>query len=82
MGKAMKQKWLNKRDIILIIIVLVIGITASILLQKNRQTGQEVVVSVDGIEVNRFPLNQDTEYEIIGYKGEGPNRLIINNPQS
>lgn len=75
----MKQKGLNKRDIILIVIVLVVGITAGILVQNNGQTGQEVVVSVDGEEVKRFPLNQDTEYEIIGYKGEGTNRLMIDN---
>lgn len=73
----MKQRWLNKRDITLIVIVMAVGIVTGILVQNNRRTGREVVISVDGEEVNRFSLTHDKVYEIIGYKGKGINRLII-----
>jgi hypothetical protein len=77
METEMKQNWWNKRDIILIVIVIVVGIGAGLLVHHNRQEGQEVVVSVDGEEVNRFPLSRNAEYEITGYKGKGTNRLVI-----
>lgn len=78
----MGKKKLNRRDILLIVLALVIGFTVNTLVQKNQQKGYEVAVSVDGKETRRFSLAEDAEYTITGYKGKGRNQLIIANQQA
>lgn len=74
------NKFLGKNDIKLILILLFSTlIVVGALLARNLSEGQDrkqVVVSVDGAEIVRFPLDEDRTYEIAGF-GEGHNTLII-----
>lgn len=65
----------HKNDILLIAIVLVLalGIWAYTLL--TRQSGGEAVVSINGEEVLRLPLNKDTRVTL--GEGEHTNVLVI-----
>ncbi len=45
-------------------------------LLANRGAAAYAAVSVDGTEIARFDLRQETEYRISGYGG-GQNRLVI-----
>lgn len=56
---------MKKNDVILIVVLLVIAFTilgATRLWQKNNtDDGAVVIVTVDGVEQGRYPLNQDCE---------------------
>lgn len=70
------MKLFKKNDLFLIGI-LVIGFLAILgILLVTHNTGSQVVVSVDSVEIASFPLDEDTVYEINGYEG-GKNTLII-----
>ena len=68
---------LFKKNDLILIGILVIGFLAilGIILVTNKK-GAQVVVSVDSLEVARFPIDKDIVYEIDGYEG-GKNTLII-----
>ncbi len=72
----------TRRSLYLIAAIL---LTAAILyaadLLANRQAAAYVTISVDGEEIARFDLNENTEYLIPGYAG-GTNRLIIRDGQA
>ena len=57
---------MKKNDVILIVVLLVIAFTilgATRLWQKNNtDDGAVVIVTVDGVEQGRYPLNQDCEH--------------------
>lgn len=54
-----------KSDIILISIVLLIGIFALAFQYMSMKTGRTVKVYIEGQEVKRFSLDEDTEYKIV-----------------
>ena len=72
----------TRRSLYLIAAIL---LTAAILyaagLLTNRSAAAYVTVSVDGNEIARFDLNENTEYLIPGYAG-GTNRLIVRDGQA
>ncbi len=72
----------TRRSLYLIAAIL---LTAAILyaagLLTNRRAAAYVTVSVDGEEIARFDLNENTEYLIPGYAG-GTNRLIVRDGQA
>lgn len=71
------KKWLKKRDIILIIALLLVGIVTLIIWHfLYNETGNKVTVEQRGEEIGTFPLNNDTEIPI-EYKGEEVNFLVI-----
>ena len=74
------NKFLGKNDIKLILILLLstLIVVGALFARKltEEQDGKRVVVSVDGVEVASFPLDEDRTYEISGYD-EGHNTLII-----
>ncbi len=71
------KKWLKKRDIILIIALLLVGIVTLIIWHfLYNETGNKVTVEQRGEEIGTFPLNKDTEIPI-EYKGEEVNFLVI-----
>ena len=74
------NKFLGKNDIKLILILLLstLIVVGALFARKlsEGQEGKQVVVSVDGVEVASFPLDEDRTYEISGYD-EGHNTLII-----
>jgi hypothetical protein len=74
------NKFLGKNDIKLIVILLLstMIVVGALFARKltEGQEGKQVVVSVDGVEVASFPLDEDLTYEIAGYD-EGHNTLII-----
>ncbi len=69
---------MKKNDIILLASVLIVaGIILTLVLTVGKMnTGQTVVVTVDGEEYARLPLDKDAELTINGYGG-GTNLLII-----
>ena len=68
---------LFKKNDLILIGILIIGFLAilGIILVTDKK-GAQVVVSVDSLEVERFPIDEDIVYEINGYEG-GKNTLII-----
>lgn len=67
----------HKNDILLIAIVLVLALGVWIYTLLIRQSGGEAVVSINGEEIMRLPLNKDTSITL----GEGAhtNVLVIEN---
>ena len=67
---------LKKNDLILVGALLVGLLVLVAVLMATKSGGSYAVVSVDGVEVAAFSLDQDTTYEIEGYDG-GRNTLVI-----
>lgn len=65
----------HRNDIILISIVLIIAIAGWMFLKFNKSEGGYVVVTVNGIETENFPLNEDKEITLTN--GDGYNILVI-----
>lgn len=72
----MEKRLIGKNDLIMIGVLVVCGLVIAGALFLTRQTGNRVVVSVDGQVVSSFPLEKDIEYEIEGFEG-GRNTLVI-----
>lgn len=66
---------LKKADIILILILALVAAAAGIFMLASRHAGGEVVVTIDGVETMRLPLDEDTEV-LLG-EGEDTNLLVI-----
>lgn len=60
-------------DIVLIVLLLAVGLSAIFILRAVRGDGSAAVVSVDGEEVARYRLDTDGRYELNG----GTNILVI-----
>ena len=70
---------MKKQDWILLSALLTVGIASLVILYTIfGGNGQEAVVTVDGREVARLPLNRDTELTVEGYGG-GHNTVVIRN---
>ena len=65
---------IKKADIILAIILLVLGISASVFSVMNVSDGQTVVIYADGQEFGRYDLAQDQRIEV---KQQGHSNEII-----
>lgn len=65
-----------KKDIILIVLVVVLGLALFTGVRIFKGTGNTVTVRVDGTAAGEYQLSEDGEYEISGYKGSS-NYLII-----
>ncbi len=63
----------TKRDIILICALLLIAAGLFLLFFLGAEEGARVVVKVNGVEVARYSLEQNGEYELNG----GTNTLVI-----
>ena len=66
----------KKNDLILVGALLVGLLELVAVLMATKSSGAYAVVSVDGVEVAAFSLDQDITYEIEGYDG-GHNTLVI-----
>ncbi len=77
----MKKGILRKNDIFLIGGFLIIFVAITLFLAATNKGGNQVVVSVDGVEAYSFPLDEDLEFEITGYEG-GTNYLVIENGEA
>lgn len=64
---------MKKRDLILIVSILLISIVLLLVLQLNKEPGAGVIVRVDGKEVARYPLTRNGTYSLNG----GTNTLYI-----
>ena len=72
-----KKKTFGRRDLILLLAVLVIGLIGIVILYTRRAAlNGEVEVAVDGEVVMTLPLSEDTEVTIEGVDG-GENLLVI-----
>ena len=68
---------MKRNDWILLIVLLVAAVAAlAILYATMSGNGEVAVVTVDGEEILRLPLNEDTEIWINGYDN-GTNLLVI-----
>lgn len=72
-----KKKTFGRRDLILLLVVLAIGLAGILFLYtRPAAADSEVEVSVDGEVVMTLPLSEDTEVTISGFDG-GENLLVI-----
>ena len=72
-----KKKTFGRRDLILLLAVLVIGLIGIVILYtRPAALNGEVEVAVDGEVVMTLPLSEDTEVAIEGVDG-GENLLVI-----
>ena len=72
-----KKKTFGRRDLILLLAVLVIGLIGIVILYtRPAALNGEVEVAVDGEVVMTLPLSEDTEVTIEGVVG-GENLLVI-----
>ncbi|MBR3687032.1 MAG: NusG domain II-containing protein [Clostridia bacterium] len=69
---------MKKRDLILIVAILAIGLLSWGALELAKEEGAYVVVTVAGEEVARYSLAEDGEYELNG----GTNILKIENGEA
>ena len=65
-----------RRDILLVIMLLVLSLAAYVCMRLFAAAGGEAVVYIDGEAVGRYPLSQDTEVTFSGYD-EGSNIVTI-----
>ncbi len=73
--KEEKEKLISRNDIILIIIVLIIGVAAFFFIKAGQKKGGEILITLDGEEYGRYPL--DTEKEITIDDGDYSNTIVI-----
>ncbi len=66
----------KKRTTAVILALLVLGFVITALVFSLSRGGSSVSVSVDGREVESFPLSRDLTFDITGYGG-GHNLLVI-----
>lgn len=72
-----QKKTFGRRDLILLLVVLAIGLAGILFLYTRPAAADgEVEVSVDGEVVMTLPLSEDTEVMISGFDG-GENLLVI-----
>lgn len=64
-----------KNDMILVVALLVLAAAGFVLFNAFKQVGDYAVVSVDGTEVARYPLDKELETDIITVGGT--NTLVI-----
>lgn len=72
-----QKKTFGRRDLILLLVVLAIGLAGILFLYTRPAAADgEVEVSVDGEVVMTLPLSEDTKVTISGFDG-GENLLVI-----
>ena len=60
-------------DVLLICALLAVALSVFLITELSRGEGAEVVVSIDGEEVARYPLDEDGEYSLNG----GTNIMVV-----
>lgn len=73
--RFMKMKKIRKSELFLLAALLLTGVILALVLLLSRQNGTWAEVRVSGQVVQRFALEENTEYTIRGVGGE--NRLVI-----
>ncbi len=66
----------NKNDIILVVTVILLALIALIFFWFFTDEGSYVVISIDGAEVSRYPLNENFKTDIVSQDGK-VNTLVI-----
>lgn len=74
----MAKKTIQKRELIIICILLICGLALAAVLLLGSKSGAQVEISVGGTVVGTYPLNQNTTYVIDGVYG-GTNTLVVEN---
>ena len=78
----MTDKKKYKRDLILTGVLLLVAILLFVLMrsaqERNTGSGAAAVVSIDGVEVARYPLNKNGTFSLNG----GSNILIVENGEA
>lgn len=71
----------KRADLLLILSLLLLSALLLGLWQLTRRPGEEVVVTVDGKEIGRYPLSEDREVRISS-ENDGYNVLVIRNGEA
>ncbi|WP_029230718.1 NusG domain II-containing protein [Butyrivibrio sp. VCB2006] len=74
----MNKSLFGKNDVKLVVGLSVVALVICAVLMLFKQDGKQVVVSVDGVVVSTYSLNDNGTYEIEGYN-KGLNTLVIEN---
>lgn len=72
----MSNKKKIRNDIILVVVILIVAATGIFLLNSLKTEGTFAVVKIDGVEVGRYLLSENTE-KVIKTEGDGKNTLVI-----
>lgn len=73
----MNDKIRLKRDIILVLVMLAVAMTALLIINYGvKKKGTYAVVKVDGQELYKLELDKDTTVDVAGYQG-GLNRIEV-----
>lgn len=76
----MKINKKTKNDIILVAVILVVAAAALLFFNFTKQEGSTVVVKIDGVQTESYPLSESRVVEIkSGKNGEFTNTLVIEN---
>lgn len=76
MSKRNKNRLINKNDIVLFVVIIILAFLIRIILDNNRTAGLRVRLTVDGNELCMLELDNNTEY-IIDNK-YGRNIVVVN----
>ncbi|MBQ9662176.1 MAG: NusG domain II-containing protein [Oscillospiraceae bacterium] len=80
MENAEKKKY--KRDLILVGILLIAALLLFLFVRKNQEkdtgNGAQAVVTVDGAEIGRYPLNKNGTFPL----NDGSNILVVENGEA
>ncbi|SHL48030.1 hypothetical protein SAMN02745136_04992 [Anaerocolumna jejuensis DSM 15929] len=71
-----KNTYIKKKDIILLLVILFIALGGLLIFRITQKSGDMVVVAVDGVVTQEYPLNKDLTVDIKGVNG-GTNHLVI-----
>ncbi|MGN6715179.1 NusG domain II-containing protein [Anaerocolumna jejuensis] len=71
-----KNTYIKKKDIILLLVILFIALGGLLIFRITQKSGDMVVVTVDGVVTQEYPLNKDLTADIKGVNG-GTNHLVI-----
>lgn len=71
-----KSTYIKKKDIILLLVILFIALGGLLIFRITQKSGDMVVVAVDGVVTQEYPLNKDLTVDIKGVNG-GTNHLVI-----
>lgn len=68
----------RRNDIILAAAILIIAVASILFINANKQSGNSVVVKIDGVEKYSYSLTENITQEIVtGENGEYTNTLVI-----
>lgn len=69
-----------RNDVILVTVIVIIAVAVLLFINATKVQGDRVVVKINGIETEAYPLSENAEFEIkTGENNENMNIVVIEN---